>query len=161
MARYRYTDEDITSAVDQSESIAGVLRVLGIKLSGGSHTHISRRIKRLELDTSHFTGQGHNKGKRQHRRSPEYFLRRLDADANRIAAHYLRRALRELGHPYHCAECSTGETWQGRSLTLHVDHIDGDPRNCLEENLRFLCPNCHSQTATYCRTVESRRPAAA
>ncbi|GAB7048084.1 HNH endonuclease signature motif containing protein [Catenuloplanes indicus] len=42
-----------------------------------------------------------------------------------------------------------GDRWQGRPLKLHVDHIDGDFLNNTAENLRFLCPNCHSQTATY------------
>jgi 5-methylcytosine-specific restriction endonuclease McrA len=34
-------------------------------------------------------------------------------------------------------------------LILHVDHIDGNRYDCRPENLRFLCPNCHSQTATW------------
>jgi hypothetical protein len=39
--------------------------------------------------------------------------------------------------------------WQGRSLTLEVDHIDGDYRNNLKDNLRFLCPNRHRQTPNF------------
>jgi 5-methylcytosine-specific restriction endonuclease McrA len=54
-----------------------------------------------------------------------------------------------LRRPYECAECRRGDTWNGRPLTLHVDHIDGRFWNCRPENLRFLCPNCDSQTATY------------
>ena len=156
MTRYEYTESEIVDAVAQSVSIAGVMRVLGMIPAGGSHFHISRRIKKLGLDTSHFTGQGHNKGKHQHRRPPEYFLRRVDEGANRIASAYLRRALREIGRPYVCVECGVDGTWRGRALTLHIDHIDGDPRNCLRDNLRFLCPNCHAQTATYCRRADQR-----
>jgi len=48
-----------------------------------------------------------------------------------------------------CAICKIGE-WQGQSLTLHFDHIDGNSKNDSRENVRFLCPNCHSQTETYC-----------
>lgn len=50
-----------------------------------------------------------------------------------------------------CAECGTGPVWRGARLCLAVDHIDGDWLNNLLGNLRFLCPNCHSQTATWCR----------
>ena len=36
--------------------------------------------------------------------------------------------------------------WQGKPLTLDIDHVDGNPLNCLLSNLHFLCPNCHAQT---------------
>ena len=34
-------------------------------------------------------------------------------------------------------------------ITLQLDHIDGDPANNMIENLRILCPNCHTQTETF------------
>jgi len=40
--------------------------------------------------------------------------------------------------------------WNGKSLVLHLDHINGDQNYNVRENLRFICPNCHSQTETYC-----------
>lgn len=39
--------------------------------------------------------------------------------------------------------------WNGNSLTLHLDHIDGNHSNWSRGNLRMICPNCHSQTSTY------------
>lgn len=51
--------------------------------------------------------------------------------------------------PYECAECNISE-WNGQPLSLHLDHIDGDNSNNQLSNFRFLCPNCHSQTETYC-----------
>ena len=48
-----------------------------------------------------------------------------------------------------CEACGLGEEWQGQHLALHVDHIDGDSANNEPVNLRLLCPNCHSQTATF------------
>lgn len=154
--RYRYTEEDLATAVEQSFSIAGVMRILGVKPAGGSHFHMSKRIQQAKLDTSHFTGQRHNAGKQQQRRPAEYFFVRRDPNSGRLAAKYLRRSLREIGVAYCCSECGVGDTWQERPLILHVDHIDGDHHNCLQDNLRFLCPNCHSQTQTYCKTVSTR-----
>jgi 5-methylcytosine-specific restriction endonuclease McrA len=46
---------------------------------------------------------------------------------------------------YKCEICSISK-WQGKPITLHVDHINGDPSNDRPDNLRLICPNCHSQT---------------
>ena len=46
---------------------------------------------------------------------------------------------------YKCEVCSVSD-WQGKPITLHVDHINGDPSNDHPDNLRLICPNCHSQT---------------
>ncbi|GAA2289718.1 hypothetical protein GCM10010149_40760 [Nonomuraea roseoviolacea subsp. roseoviolacea] len=61
----------------------------------------------------------------------------------------LRRALREAGVPYACAACRIDGTWQGKPLTLHVDHMNGNWLDNRLEIVRFLCPNCHSQTDNY------------
>jgi 5-methylcytosine-specific restriction endonuclease McrA len=49
---------------------------------------------------------------------------------------------------YKCSECNI-QTWNNKSLSLHLDHINGMNSDNRLENLRFLCPNCHSQTETY------------
>ena len=51
--------------------------------------------------------------------------------------------------PYRCAMCDIGDTWRFRAITLELDHINGDNRDNRLENLRLLCPNCHSQTDTF------------
>lgn len=50
---------------------------------------------------------------------------------------------------YGCAKCNIGPEWMGEELTLQLDHINGDCNDDRLENLRFLCPNCHSQTPTW------------
>ena len=60
---------------------------------------------------------------------------------------YIRRYILEK-QDYKCAECSI-DSWNGKALTLELDHKDGNAANNTEENLRCLCPNCHSQTPTY------------
>lgn len=48
-----------------------------------------------------------------------------------------------------CSECGLGPTWNGEPITLQLDHISGDRTDNRLENLRVLCPNCHSQTDTW------------
>lgn len=55
----------------------------------------------------------------------------------------------EVRIPYACRNCGLDGMWQGKPLTLDVDHIDGDFLNNQHENLRFLCPNCHRQTPNF------------
>ena len=57
---------------------------------------------------------------------------------------------------YICSKCGLEPLWNGEPLTLHMDHISGDRKNNREENLRWLCPNCHSQTKTFAQKKEEK-----
>ncbi|MCA2175485.1 hypothetical protein LDL08_04735 [Nonomuraea glycinis] len=151
MAPYqKYTQEMLTEAAAGARSVADVLRYLGIRWAGGSHAHISRRLKHFNIDTSHFVGQAHGRGRRSPAvRSYQEILVVRPPDAIREKAPVLRRALCEAGVSYACSGCSIDGTWQGKALTLHVDHINGGWLDNRMVNLRFLCPNCHSQTANF------------
>ncbi|MCM2392223.1 HNH endonuclease signature motif containing protein [Streptomyces albipurpureus] len=155
----RWTREVLEPAVAASTSVCEVLRRLGIEVVGGHHTHISRRIKALGIDTSHFRPQQH-KGKGE-RRAPRAVLEEQPAEtARRIPSKRLKRALTARGIPQRCALCGTGPLWRGRPLPLEVDHIDGNWRNNRMENLRILCPNCHSATDNYRGRGKHRRAGA-
>ncbi|MBA8964680.1 MULTISPECIES: hypothetical protein [Rhodococcus] len=146
----KYTREVLEQAVAESTSYAGVMRYLGLKPAGGTHAHLSRQIKKFGIDTTHFTGSAHTKGKRaRNRMSWEEILVKRPPGSARVKPHLLRRALIEAGVEYKCVLCGLGDDWCGLPLILHVDHIRGDPSDSRLEQVRFLCPNCHSQTATW------------
>ncbi|MET9395818.1 HNH endonuclease signature motif containing protein [Streptomyces sp. NPDC006624] len=146
--------EDITRAVAASHSLSGVLRMLGLATLGGSgRAKAKRSIGFYGLPTDHFTGQGHFRGTSSPRRRPAaQILVRRPPGSPRTRTNLLRRALDDLGVPHVCGECGTGESWQGRRLVLEIDHIDGDRLDNRIENLRYLCPSCHSQTRTHSRS---------
>ncbi|MFK0131773.1 HNH endonuclease signature motif containing protein [Streptomyces rubiginosohelvolus] len=155
----RWTKEVLQAAVASSTTMCEVLRRLGVEVVGGQHTHISRRVKALGIDTSHFSAPVRSRDVR--RRRPENLL--VDQSQTlerRIPGERLKRAMIALGASERCSLCGTGRMWRDRPLPLEVDHIDGNWRNNRPQNLQLLCPNCHSTTDTYRGRGKGRRASA-
>lgn len=145
MGSTKYTKEILSEAVASSTSISDVLRYFGLQLAGGTHFHISKKIREYEIDTSHFTGRAWSKGvKFPPKRPTEEVLVILPAGSHRPKRQTLLRCMLESGMEYSCV-CGLKDEWQGQPITLEIDHISGDWLDNRIENLRFLCPNCHSQ----------------
>ncbi|MFI9750179.1 HNH endonuclease [Streptomyces collinus] len=151
---------ELRAAVAASSSLAEVLRRLGRPDNGGQRAALRRQIARERLDTAHFLGQAHNRGKPGTipAKRPEEILVRHDGK-RRTTTTLLRRALSSVGVPEQCVRCGIGAEWLGKPMTLEVDHINGDWSDDRLENLRLLCPNCHAVTSTWCRGGKSRRAA--
>ena len=146
-----YSKDLLAPLVARAFSIAEVLRLLDLRQAGGNHSHISRRIRQYGLDTSHFLGSAHNRGRGgPNRKKASEILVEKPELAWRTHAVKLRRALAEIGTPLRCAVCGLPNRWLGSPLTLEIDHMNGRHNDNRPENLRFLCPNCHSQTETFC-----------
>jgi Zn finger protein HypA/HybF involved in hydrogenase expression len=114
-----------------------------------------KMIKELNLDTSHFTGQGWLKGGR-HNFSNSRTLEELLVEKSFYSSNVLKKRLIAANIlESKCKECNISE-WNGKPLSLHLDHINGIHSDNRLENLRILCPNCHSQTETYCKSKNGR-----
>jgi len=141
----RYDKDALSKVIAESSNFADVCRAYGKSPVGGNITNIQLMCRRWEIDTSHMTGQGHMKGKRSNKRKPvnERLVMGSLTD-HRTAAHKLRAALFEVGVAHRCNVCGISE-WNGQPLVLEIDHIDEQYWNNTQDNLQFLCPNCHSQ----------------
>lgn len=153
-SKRKYTVEQLAEAVKCSQSMRQVLMKLGLNpRGGGSVKFVKDVIKKENIDASHLLGKGWLKGKK----NPNGFKMRFPSEKIFVQSSLYRGATIKLKErfieafnvPYECAECSLSE-WQGKKIILHIDHINGINDDNRKENLRLLCPNCHSQTDTYC-----------
>ena len=141
--------EDISEIIKKSISIADVLRALNLLPRGSNYKTIKKYIKLYELDTSHFLGQSHLKGKTRINVKIKPLENYLIVDSPLDPSFLKKRLIRENILEYKCNECAI-TIWNNKNIVLHLDHINGINDDHRLENLRLLCPNCHSQTPTYC-----------
>jgi HNH endonuclease len=150
MSHRCFTDEELIAAVKSSFSIARVLKILRLSPTGCNYKAMHMHFSRLGLDTTHFTGQGHLRGK-HHGWTPKRPLSEVLVERSTYAwtSTLKRRLLKEGVLLNRCSECGLPPEWQGKPLTTILDHRNGDNTDNRLENLRLLCPNCNSQQPTF------------
>jgi len=145
-----WTDEELIVAVKDSRSVRSVLIKLMLVPAGGNYDQINDRIKALKLNPEHFTGKGWNTGWGFDPRPPKMLLKDILIKGRRHQSHSLKIRLFNAGIKQpKCELCGWCEKSPEGRIPIELDHINGSHDDNRIENLRILCPNCHSLQSTH------------
>ena len=140
--------EDLKELVSKSTTMTQVMTKLGYTANmGNSYILVKKYLDDNNIDTSHFKGKAHGTTD-----TSRYSLDDILVENCKYSnmSSLKRRVLKAGLLKKRCAICGI-DSWLGKPIVLQLDHINGNNRDNRIENLRLLCPNCHSQTETFCR----------
>lgn len=144
---YAIPDDEFKEIIKNSFTYTDVLTCLGLNTKGsGSRTIIKKRIKELDISVSHFNPHINNSGPQNKIPLSDILVRNSTyTGRTTLKIRLIKAGLLD----YKCSFCENPGVWNEKDLSLQLDHINGDSTDNRIENLRLLCPNCHSQTKTY------------
>lgn len=147
MTKLDFSFEEVKAAVDSASSIKDFLIALNMKVNNGNYRRAAQICSDhgLEIPKHDYNSNGETLRSINRYTDSEFFCQGQLRNGPAIK----KRLIEDHGHLDVCSECGQEPEWNGKPLTLQVDHIDGDRFNNLVDNLRILCGHCHSQTETY------------
>lgn len=155
--KVEYTKEFLEEACKNSYSYRQVLILSGRSPDGGGNVKLlKQKIKEFGIDVSHFKSQGWSKGLTKEDEpclggKEKYTLQQVFVQNSPVTQAVLRRYVQRHNMiEYKCAFCGNTGVWLDTKISLELDHINGINDDNRIENLRYLCPNCHAITDTYC-----------
>lgn len=144
-----WSQKQLMEAVEISKSFRQVIHLLGLKPAGGNYDQIKKYIKEYSLSTKHFTGKIWNKGLKFEFK-PHIPLKNILVKNSTYQSFKLKKRLflAKLKEPK-CEECGWAKMSIDGRVPLELDHVNGNKHDNRIDNLRILCPNCHSLQSTH------------
>jgi predicted RNA-binding Zn-ribbon protein involved in translation (DUF1610 family) len=155
------TSAELKSAVEKAQCVYDVMRELACSYSGYNAKVVAKMIAAANLKTNHFlTAEGLYKRTAQKNASRIMFPKEVVfCEKSRVCQNTLVSRFKKLELvDYVCKRCGQEPIWNNHSLTLQLDHINGVCNDNRVRNLRWLCPNCHTQTNTFARKNNGNVP---
>jgi hypothetical protein len=144
------TDDELQTMLNKSNTLSSILRQLGIsETCPHNRKLLKRRMETLDITQFQLNKtikNPYHNGKDHYLSDEDYFS---VADFRRNGPHIKTRLIKHKNWKDECSACGQQPFHNGKPLSLQVDHINGNGYDNRLENLRFLCPNCHSQTSTF------------
>lgn len=143
---YNLDDESFQQLVKNATSYSSICKQIGLSPYGkNGKEQIKKRCAELNISTDHITGKAEKTTSQKY--SLDEILVKNSTYQNRSRLKI--RLINEHRLDYKCAICGNTGIWNNKELVLQLDHINGINTDNRIENLRLLCPNCHSQTETF------------
>ena len=145
--------EEFQNLLNTSKSIVDILIKVGLDPYNGNHKTINHRIREEGFNTIKFEENRKNNNNIHIKNLNKNNIILLDdilKENSTYSTNNLKKRL--IGNNLlkkECLECGITDTWNNNPISLQLDHINGINNDNRLENLRILCPNCHSQTETF------------
>lgn len=146
---WKISREHFNKLIKESQTYKEVLRKMGRhECSGGGYRTLKQRIVEDNIDVTHIENNSKKfRGTKRNKIPLQDIL--ICNSTYQNNGNLKKRLLKENIIKNECSKCELKSVWCGESISLQLDHINGDSKDNRLENLRILCPNCHSQTNTY------------
>jgi len=149
---WKLSKDDFRAVCSQHSSLAQIIRSFGLEAEAGNYNTLKKRIREDGTDVAHIKmGLNSNRGRRFTVKYTQENIAVAINDGVIKDNSTIRRMVLKWGLIPHevCAICRLKPSWNGMSLTFVLDHINGKHSDHHLRNLRFICPNCNSQTPTF------------
>jgi hypothetical protein len=147
--KLKYTKDNLSELVKNSNNITDILIKLDMRAAGGNYRTIKNYIDKYSIDTSHFIKSIDILNNHQNANKLKYedlFVKDCIHKRGTVKRYIFKHNIIQNV----CVLCGQDDNWNGKKMSLILDHKNGVYNDNRLENLRIVCPNCNATLDTHC-----------